>query len=236
MKKKEYAVYRIRNLVNGKAYIGSSIHVRRRKIDHFSRLKLGTHRNVRLQRAYKKYGVEAFVFEILETVEDIKQVVAREQFWIDKLACGYNIRLIAESNIGMKHAPEFGARIAATKTGTKRPPLSEEWKRRIGESTKLALADASVREKMSKHRLGKKHTLESRQKMSDRLSGRKFSDEWRRKLSEAQKRRSAMLGKEEMTRLAHLAAAGRTRCKNGRFLPKEAAQNDGDTRADRSVQ
>ena len=94
-------VYRIGNTVTGDCYVGSSAYIQSRKSEHFQRLRRKTHANVHLQRAFDKYGEASFVFEILER-PPVEKLIEREQHWIDALAPTYNIRKIAESNLGMK--------------------------------------------------------------------------------------------------------------------------------------
>jgi len=59
-------VYMIKNTVNGKVYIGSSVDANNRYKSHTSHLKKGVHHSVRLQRSFDKYGEEAFVFIVLK--------------------------------------------------------------------------------------------------------------------------------------------------------------------------
>ena len=59
-------VYMIKNTVNGKVYIGSSVDANKRYKSHTSHLKKGVHHSIRLQRSFDKYGEEAFVFIVLK--------------------------------------------------------------------------------------------------------------------------------------------------------------------------
>ena len=106
----EAGVYLISNNVNGKCYVGSTIHLDQRRREHFSKLANNKHINVHLQNAYNKYGREAFDFEVLETIDiddNIKdKLLKREQFWIDNLKPEYNILLVAGSNLGYHHTEE----------------------------------------------------------------------------------------------------------------------------------
>src|SRR5471030_1553876 len=93
-------IYAIRNLGDGKLYVGSAVSLERRRKDHFRMLRGGYHVNKHLQAAWIKHGETAFVFETLEIVEDRLQLIEREQFYIDFFgACspgnGYNRRLLA---------------------------------------------------------------------------------------------------------------------------------------------
>jgi len=86
-------------LANNKFYIGSSNNIRTRFYKHKSALKHNKHENRHLQRAYNKYGIKNFKFEVLE--ECLKEeLLQKEQMWIDKLDCnnediGFNICKIA---------------------------------------------------------------------------------------------------------------------------------------------
>lgn len=87
-------IYWIRNKINGKFYIGSSKNIRRRWIRHVSNLNKNIHENEHLQRAWNKYGKEAFKFEVLEETTAEKRI-AIEQWYLDNTSCcsnGYNLR------------------------------------------------------------------------------------------------------------------------------------------------
>lgn len=91
-------IYKITNIVNGKFYIGSSCDIERRWSEHRTRNNGGQCNNKLIQRAWIKYGEENFKFEILEVVENSKQLLTREQYWITQTKCwhrniGYNIML-----------------------------------------------------------------------------------------------------------------------------------------------
>ena len=94
--KNKSGIYQIRNLVNGKIYIGSAEEFYRRKnYEHFYLLKRNKHVNRKLQRAYNKYGKQNFIFEIIEFVEDKNKLLEHEQYWMDRynvVKNGYNIQ------------------------------------------------------------------------------------------------------------------------------------------------
>lgn len=54
-------VYQIYNTVNGKRYIGSSIHIEQRFKEHLRNLRANKHVNAHLQSAWNKYGEHSFV-------------------------------------------------------------------------------------------------------------------------------------------------------------------------------
>lgn len=85
-------IYRIKNLINGKCYYGSSKQIEKRFFRHKKELKNNNHINCILQRAWDKYGEDNFSFEIVEEC-DINVILETEQKYLD---------LHPEYNIGIK--------------------------------------------------------------------------------------------------------------------------------------
>lgn len=157
---KGFGVYQIVNTVTGMAYIGSTARTfLARYRHHWHLLKAGTHRNSRLQRAWDKYGADAFEFCILEVLDDPAQAVVREQHHLDRVfgpGC-YNARPEAASNRGWSPAPETRRRMAAASKGHKR--LTAEIRRTLSEKAKGYYLHL--------------HTPEARAKAADAKRGRK---------------------------------------------------------------
>lgn len=113
-------VYQITNTVNGHAYIGSAVSIYKRWRTHRRQLTQGQHTNPRLQRAWGKYGPEAFRFTMLmECPPD--QLLVNEQKYLDELQPYYNICETAGNRLGVRHTPE-----ARAKTG-QREYTTERW-------------------------------------------------------------------------------------------------------------
>lgn len=92
---KQAGVYAWVNLVNGKVYVGSTDNLTRRKYHHLAKLKVGKHPNSHLQSAWGSYGVGNFEFTVLEVIDDLIWLRAREHAWIIRLKAadrkfGYN--------------------------------------------------------------------------------------------------------------------------------------------------
>lgn len=109
-------VYKITNTINGKIYIGSAKNIKTRKKTHLNRLRKGNHDNTHLQNAFSLYGEKYFVFDVIEYCE-AKDLLLREQFYIDELNPEYNIRKIAKSNYGLKHSEKTIDKMREVKIG-----------------------------------------------------------------------------------------------------------------------
>jgi group I intron endonuclease len=133
-------VYCIRNRVNDKRYVGSgrSMSVRWRR-GHVKELRTGRHGNPYLQRAWDKYGEQAFEISVLEACS-VERLIEREQYWIDTLdvtnRCkGYNICPKAYSRRGTQLSLEARAAIAEASRRNQSDPV---YRRRM--STAVAAA------------------------------------------------------------------------------------------------
>ena len=92
-------VYKITNKINNKCYIGSTYNFEQRIKQHIkaSKCKAGNKiYNYPLYKAFRKYGVENFIFEILEDNIKLIDIADKELFYINKfnsyanIGCGYN--------------------------------------------------------------------------------------------------------------------------------------------------
>jgi group I intron endonuclease len=84
-------VYKIKNLINNKCYIGSTkMTFLKRFYHHQSSLRNGTHKNIHLQNSFNKYKEENFEFEIIEVCEK-ENCFNREQVYLDNTENIYNI-------------------------------------------------------------------------------------------------------------------------------------------------
>jgi group I intron endonuclease len=174
------AVYRIKNIVSGRVYVGSSVDIERRWGDHRWLLKAGRHHSRKLQRSWTKHGPSAFILEIIEIVADPTVLLAREQYWISALnaTCprrGLNILPTAGSHLGAKRSPAARKRMSDAGLGKKMPPRS------------IAHLEA-----LRKVNLGKVMSAESRARMSAAQKARKrkpHSEQAKANMSIAAKKR-----------------------------------------------
>lgn len=75
-------IYCIKNKISNKLYIGSSKNVAMRFKTHLSKLKNNKHSNPYLQNAVNKYGLNNFIFELIEETT-IENLINREQYYIN---------------------------------------------------------------------------------------------------------------------------------------------------------
>lgn len=87
-------IYKITNKINNKVYIGQSSDIKRRWRTHRQSFK-NKRKDTVLTKAFQKYGIENFTFEVLEEC-DISELDCKEQFYIeyyDSYNQGYNMNL-----------------------------------------------------------------------------------------------------------------------------------------------
>lgn len=84
-------IYKITNKLNQKVYIGKTL--RDPKIRWREHIEDSRHPDLPLQRAFDKYGIEAFEFTVLEQINDDSLLNEREKYYINKFNSykkGYN--------------------------------------------------------------------------------------------------------------------------------------------------
>lgn len=82
-------IYKITNKINNKIYVGQSIDIQRRWEEH----KFYSKDDTVLQHAFSKYGINNFIFEIIEEC-NIDELDEKEIYWIsyyDSFENGYNM-------------------------------------------------------------------------------------------------------------------------------------------------
>jgi group I intron endonuclease len=177
-------IYKIRNLLNGKFYVGSAQDTRTRFRQHRRLLRKGTHHCKHLQNAWNKYGEDLFKFEIIEHVESVEGLEAAEDVWL-------------REHVGQKHCYNSGRSAKAPWLGCA-PEDHPNFGRNLTDDQKQNLRDAAKRQwETSDPRTGRKHSEETKAKIKAAVAvayaeGRgggylKPSEETRKKMSEAQK-------------------------------------------------
>ena len=141
-------IYAIQNTINKKMYVGSAVNIKRRWDRHRAELRCGIHHSVKLQRAWNKYGKDAFAWMILEEVVK-DRLIEREQHWMDRhhaAVAGYNHAARAGSCFGVRH--------------------TDETKKKVSEANKLKWSDPVYRENQRLKRVGVKRSEQTKAKIS----------------------------------------------------------------------
>lgn len=162
-------IYSINNLINGKRYIGKSKKIENRIWAHFNLLKKDEPSravNRHLFAAAKKYGLENFSWEILESFEELNEnlLADREVFWMEfynttEREFGYN--LVKDSSSRTIVHPETIAIFKETMLGDGNPNFGNFW----SDEQKASMSQIAI------------------QRHADGFYG----DEWKAKISEASK-------------------------------------------------
>jgi hypothetical protein len=86
-------VFQVRNTLNGKCFIGTSVDLPSMLNRQRTQLRLGAHGNRELQQDWNTMGAEAFALDVLDTLPQPDQpdhdptddLRVLEQLWLDKL-------------------------------------------------------------------------------------------------------------------------------------------------------
>jgi len=157
------AIYAIVNNVTRDMYVGSAVAVSRRWSAHLCNLRKGSHHCEHLQNAYRKYGSDAFDWEIVQFVENKEELIKHEQFWIDFFQPAYNKRKIANSCLGVKRSQQSRDNMRKAQLGRKQTP--ETIAKRTA-ALKGRPRPPEVRAKISASHVGIRPSAEARLKMS----------------------------------------------------------------------
>jgi len=181
-----YYLYEVKNLVNGKTYIGQHI------TDNLEDGYLGSGKA--LKSAIKKYGRDKFKKEILAFANSPTSLNFMERclvpLWWAELPNNYN--LVEGGGNGARMSAEARKKISLGRKGKKFGPMPEAQRLAMSQRMKGKRPPQFENQIGESHpRFGKKHTEGSKAKMSASQMGQKRprSEEYCRKLSERMKGR-----------------------------------------------
>jgi len=151
-------LYVITDRVSGKFYIGSSVNVRRRAMQHQYRLEKLTHANPILQAIWNS-GADRLRIELLRAMPSAsrEQLIEAEQLELTAAGVGSNRQC-------MNVLPIAGS--------PKGQPRSEETKRKIGAAVRGKSPSLEARAKMRAAKIGRPLTLAHRAKIGAAGRGR----------------------------------------------------------------
>lgn len=175
-------IYKITNKINGHSYIGCSINIHRRFMEHIT--PKNRCKTTVMSRAFRKHGKENFNFEILEECLPA-QLSELEMEWIKNLKPIYNMNMGGKGNIGV--TVKLTTREKISKAIKRIWDLKSDAEKRhiiqnllIGRS-KGYVVSQETREKLRQKNLGKKQsyatiikrTFKMRQAMKGNKNGNK---------------------------------------------------------------
>ena len=166
-------IYLVTNKVNGHQYVGQSVDIKRRWMEHTCPSSINNNRTI--NKAYRKYGKENFVYEVLEECSE-SELDEREIYWIEKLHPVYNMNKGGVGNKGHHHSLDT-RNLLSVKARKQWDELSDEDKKKrithnlVGPPKGHKVSN-EVREKLRKKNLGKKIPESIRRKISESNKGK----------------------------------------------------------------
>ena len=192
-------IYKIRNIINGHYYIGSTVDSRKRFWHHRKNLRNNVHVCVHLQRAWNKYGEDVFKFEIVQKLQSKEDLFPAEQKLLDEhVGKSYCYNSAAYADAPMRDAsPEMRAHLAER---------TKEWLEREGHPLLGVTVSEDTKQLISKSRTGKHAGAEHYR------YGKTVSPEVRKKIGDTQRGKPKAPGRkvsaEGMEKIRAAAAAG----------------------------
>lgn len=219
-------IYQIRNLINGKRYIGSAKCFRTRWNGHRAKLRRGSHHSRHLQSSWVKHGESAFFFEVIELC-DVNQLLVKEQAWLDRESPEFNVCPTAGNTLGRKFTQETKDKIAARAIGRKVPPRSVEYRKKLSLRFKGVPKSPEHLQALQDGRARHVYTDEQRAAISKSLLDGYANGTRKKEKSESHKNKIgqfyAKLTDDEVREIRKLRSEGIT----GRELAKRYGSNTG---------
>ena len=195
-------IYQIRNTINGKRYIGQSVDIEKRWQREARTVSPSV--NAHLLRAFQKYGLDAFKFDVLClcTEEELSELecLLIEVLETYKPENGYNktlggdgwgrpteenrkkhslrMRGTGNPNYGKPHTEEHLRKMRGRK-------CTPEAVRKLVEFNKQRIVSDVSRARMSASQIGRKHSEETKHKIASKHLGKKKSAETRARIAKS---------------------------------------------------
>lgn len=168
-------IYILRNVINGKIYVGQTQNPPQRKASHFYEARRNNPR--RLYAAIRKHGEDNFMFEVIEECTD-DVVNEREQHWVTQhdsynYEKGYNMTPGGGHFELSEEQRQKQQQMMREQNPTRLPEVREKLRqaglgRKLSEQTRKKISDAK---RECKPRFGHHHNEETRLKISESNRG-----------------------------------------------------------------
>ena len=161
-------IYKVTHNVNNKSYIGRTVNtLEHRRSGHYREMKRS---NGHFHNALRKYGKDAFVWEVIDTANTLDELNELEKYYIylyDTYNSGYNLNLGGDGRGSFEHTDEWKKAHSERMTGESNPfygkSHTDEMNQWYSDSQK---GDKSAC-------WGKQHTEETKQLCSEQKLGAK---------------------------------------------------------------
>lgn len=185
-------IYKIKNKINGKIYIGQTMYsLERRIVTHLNA-------NFHIGKALRKYGLQSFITSIIDEAHIREVLNEKEKYWIGFYDCkvprGYNFTDGGDGIDGYNHTEETKKKIGL---GNKDKPSWRKGTGKIKSNPQSCLCGCGDITKAGNKYItghntrgippsnkGKHHSEETKQKIGQANAGRHHSEEARQKIGD----------------------------------------------------
>ena len=233
-------IYRIHNTITGDKYVGSAVNIPKRWKQHRRQLRAGHHHSRFLQRAWNKYGADAFVFSVVGYCGRA-ELLKHEQRAINTGVHAFNMSPTAGSMLGYRFTDAQRAKLSESHKGQEsgfkgkaHTAGAKEKNRRAHLGSKTGPRTDEQRARMSAAQQGRTVSPEQRARISATLTGRKQNPETiaKRVAKLSGRRMPAGFAEKQRQRMTGRAVTQATRAALGRA---RAALSDNQVRGIRAA-
>lgn len=152
-------------MANGHYYYGRTVNFAKRRTDHLRDLGRGKHKNLRLQACFDKYGLDYFLFLLVEALPAEEQQKREQEILDEHYARPECLNLNSSAaTCSVPWTDERKQRIASAAAGRRLPPQTKEARARRSAALKGHSVSETTRQKISAAHKGRKLTPEHKLK------------------------------------------------------------------------
>ena len=138
-------IYKITNQINNKQYVGQTVRSLTERFQEHAR------KNSVVSQAIKKYGIENFIIEQIDSAKTIEELNKKEILWIDKLNTmqpnGYNLCSGGGNTKGYAHKPKSRKLMSAHRKGKYTGKQNHFYKKKHSKETRKKMSEAWTEER-----------------------------------------------------------------------------------------